>query len=113
MEKTATTHTAIQLDGENMMTVSLKVKCHENPLMVVMNRTLVCMQHAETYNMHGTAWLENWGITDWVVLVHKIYEILQKIDQLHHHIASFYVNETIHADFSKPNNRGTYILTSY
>lgn len=28
----------IQLAGENMMTVTLKVKCHENPLMAAMIR---------------------------------------------------------------------------
>ena len=28
------------------MTVSLKVKCHENPLMAVMNKMLVCMHCA-------------------------------------------------------------------
>lgn len=41
------THIGVQLASESMMTVSLKVKCHENPLMaVMMNKTLVCMQHA-------------------------------------------------------------------
>lgn len=32
-KKPAVTHTSIQLASENMMTASLKVKCHENPLM--------------------------------------------------------------------------------
>lgn len=54
------THIGVQLAGENMMTVSLKVKCHENPLMAAMNRILVCMQHAmkcrmRMYALHGMA----------------------------------------------------------
>lgn len=61
-KKTAVTHISIQLAGENMMTVILKVKCHENLLMVLMNRMLVGMQHAKNRGtrMHiCTAWLEN------------------------------------------------------
>lgn len=46
------THIGIQLAGENMMTVSLKVKCHENPLTAVMNRVQVCM-HAARREMCG------------------------------------------------------------
>lgn len=50
------THIGIQLAGENMMTVSLKVKCHENPLMAVMNRMLVCMQRATKCEACMCAW---------------------------------------------------------
>lgn len=55
------THTAMQLDGENVMTVSLKVKCHENPLMAVMSRMLVCIQHArKMYNMQVCVAQHGW-----------------------------------------------------
>lgn len=42
-KKAAVAYIGVQLDGENMMTVSFKVKCHENPCVVEMNRMPVCM----------------------------------------------------------------------